>query len=216
MARRDGAGDHRDPASRPRPSRPRPSRRSRPPAAVRITRSRRSTSAARKRLDPVAVDGRHREDRRPGEGRAAEQPPDLGDDLFGPPGAGDIGLGHDRDPVPDLERIEQRQVLDGLGARSVVGRHDQHRGIDLARPDEHVADQPVVPGDVDEVELGAVGQGEVGVADVDGHPAPALLGQPVGVDPGQGPQQRRLAVVDVAGGPDDDGHPASPPRALAR
>ena len=85
-----------------------------------------------------------------------------------------------------------------LGARAVVGGHDQHRRIDLARPDEHVADQPVVARDVDEVELVAVGQRQVRVADVDRHPAPPLLGQPVGVDPGQRPQQRRLAVVDVA------------------
>ena len=47
---------------------------------------------------------------------------------------------------------------------------------------------------------------QVGVADVDRHPPPPLLGQPVGVDPGQRPEQRRLAVVDVAGRPDDDGH----------
>ena len=62
------------------------------------------------------------------------------------------------------------------------------------------------PGDVDEVEHVAVGQREVGVADVDRHPAPPLLGEAVGVDPGQRPEQRRLAVVDVARGPDDDGH----------
>ena len=40
-------------------------------------------------------------------------------------------------------------------------------------------------------------------------PAPLLLGQAVGVDAGQGPEQRRLAVVDVARGPDDDGHAVS-------
>ena len=61
-------------------------------------------------------------------------------------------------PVPDPERVEQREVLDRLGARPVVGGHDEHRRVDLAGADEHVADQPVVPGDVDEVELGAVGQ----------------------------------------------------------
>ena len=62
------------------------------------------------------------------------------------------------------------------------------------------------PGHVDEVDDGPVVEGQVGIADVDRHPAPALLGQPVGVDAGQGPQQRRLAVVDVPGRADDDGH----------
>ena len=109
-------------------------------------------------------------------------------------------------PCRIAERVEQREVLDRLGARPVVGGHDEHRRVDLAGADEHVADQPVVARDVDEVELGAVGERQVGVADVDRHPAPPLLGQPVGVDPGQRPEQRRLAVVDVPGGPDDDGH----------
>ena len=44
----------------------------------------------------------------------------------------------------------------------------------------------------------AVVESEVGVADIDRHPAPPLLRQPVGVDAGQRPQQRRLAVIDVA------------------
>ena len=55
-------------------------------------------------------------------------------------------------PGRDAERVEQREVLERLGARAVVGGHDQHRGIDLAGADEHVADQLVVPGHVDEVD----------------------------------------------------------------
>ena len=61
-------------------------------------------------------------------------------------------------------------------------------------------------GHVDEIELGAVWERQVGVSDVDRHPPPALLGQAIGIDPGQGAQERRLAMVDVAGRPDDDRH----------
>ena len=43
-------------------------------------------------------------------------------------------------------------MLERLGARPVVGGDDEHRRIDLAGPDEHVADQPVVAGHVDEVD----------------------------------------------------------------
>ena len=85
------------------------------------------------RLDPDPVDGRHREDRRPGKRGPREEPRGLRDHLGRPLRPGDVGLGHDRDPVPDRERVEQRQVLRGLRARSVVGRHDQQRGVDLAR-----------------------------------------------------------------------------------
>ena len=105
-------------------------------------------------------------------------------------------------------------MLERLGARAVVGGDDQQRGIDLAGADEHVADELVVARDVDEVELGAVIEREVRVPDVDRHPASTLLGQAVGIDAGQCPEQRRLAVVDVPGRADDDGH-ARPARAWA-
>ena len=143
--------------------------------------------------------------RRPGEQRAdaSTAPRSTRSGVDG------VGLRHDREPVADAERVEQRQVFERLRARAVVGRDDQHRGVDLAGADEHVADQLVVPRDVDEVELGAVVEREVRVADVDRHPAPPFLGQPVGVDAGQRAEQRRLAVVDVAGRADDDGHAPS-------
>ena len=142
-----------------------------------------------------------RSERRPGEQRADRR------DHIVPPGILDgVDLRHDRDPVADPERVEQREVLERLRPRTVVGGDDQQRGIDLAGPDEHVADQLVVPRHIDEVELGPVVEREVRIADVDGHPAALLLGQPVGVDAGQRAQQRGLAVVDVPGRADDDGH----------
>ena len=97
-------------------------------------------------------------------------------------------------------------MLAGLCPRPVVRGDDEEGGVDLPRPDEHVADEPVVTRNVDEVELGSVVQREMGVADVDRHAARPLFRQAVRVDAGQGPEQGGLAVVDVAGGPDDDGH----------
>ena len=73
-------------------------------------------------------------------------------------------------PTSIAERVEELEMLERLGPRPVVGGHDEQRRVDLARPDEHVADQPVVAGHVDEVELGAVVEREVGVPDVDRHP----------------------------------------------
>ncbi len=70
-------------------------------------------------------------------------------------------------------------------------------------PGEHVADEALVPGHVDEGHVGARGQGRPGVAEVDRHAAAALLGPPVGLDPGQRADQGGLAVVDVPGGRDD-------------
>ena len=45
---------------------------------------------------------------------------------------------------------------------------------------------------------------QVRVPDVDRHPAPPLLGQPVRVDAGERAEERRLAVVDVPGRADDE------------
>jgi hypothetical protein len=47
---------------------------------------------------------------------------------------------------------------------------------------------------------------EVREAEIDRDAALALLLQPIGVDAGQRLDERRLAVVDVAGGADDDVH----------
>ena len=73
------------------------------------------------------------------------------------------------EPVGDPERVEQLEMLERLGVRPVVGGDDQQRRVDLARPDEHVADQPVVARDVDEVDDRAVRQRQVRVPDVDRH-----------------------------------------------
>src|SRR5689334_5545722 len=99
-------------------------------------------------------------------------------------------------------------MLVGLRARAIIGGDDEQRGIDLAGADQHVADELVVTGDVDEVDRLAAVDVEMRVAHVDRHATPSLLGEAIRVDAGQGMQQRRLAVIDVAGRADDDGHPS--------
>ena len=60
---------------------------------------------------------------------------------------------------------------------------------------------------IDKAELGAVGQAGVREAEIDRQPAALFLGQPVGIDTGQGAHQRGLAVVDMAGGREDHAAP---------
>ncbi len=119
--------------------------------------------------------------------------------------------------VDQPERVEELEMLQRLGPRTVVGGHHEQHGVDLARPDEHVANQPIVAWNVHEIEHVAIREGQMRIPDLDRHPAATLLGQPVGVDPRERPEQRRLAVVDVARRPDDDGHPrrSAVPRADA-
>ncbi|MNF07219.1 hypothetical protein D3C80_2073530 [compost metagenome] len=59
-------------------------------------------------------------------------------------------------------------------------------------------------GDVDEAgQWRTFGQGCIAVAEIDGHAALALFLAMVTRLPGQGVQQRGLAVVDMAGGAND-------------
>ena len=51
----------------------------------------------------------------------------------------------------------------------------------------------------------AIGQLKAREAEVDGHASFLFFLEAVGVDAGQGAHKRGLAVVDVAGGADDDG-----------
>ena len=97
-----------------------------------------------------------------------------------------------------------REVLARLGHHAFVGRDHQHRQIDAADAGQHVLDEALVAGNVDDLDGEAVRLLEEREAEVDRDAARLLLGQAVGVDAGQRLHERGLAVVDVPGGADDD------------
>ena len=71
------------------------------------------------------------------------------------------------------------------------------------RPGDHRPHELLVPRDVDEREDRPAPLG-VGEAEVDRDPARLLLGETVGVGPGQRLHEGALAVVDVSRGADED------------
>ena len=77
------------------------------------------------------------------------------------------------------------EVLARLRHDRLVGGHDQQHGVDPVRPGEHVADEALVAGDVDERQRRAVGQEAVREAQVDRDPALPLLLEAIGIGPGQ-------------------------------
>ena len=81
---------------------------------------------------------------------------------------------------------------------------DQHGEVDAAGAGQHVLDEALVAGHVDDPDREAARLLEEGEAELDGDAARLLLRQAVGVDAGEGLDQRGLAVVDVAGRADDD------------
>jgi hypothetical protein len=151
-------------------------------------------------VDPSSLDGRRADDRRPRQESPGDEVPDVLLDEVEPLGGRQVALGQGDEPRGEAEQAEDLQVLPGLGHHRVVGGDHQHRQVEPCRAREHVADEPLVAGDVDEGEA-SVAQFDGGEAQVDRDPPPTLVGEPVGVDAGQGPDQGRLAVVDVAGGP---------------
>ena len=161
-------------------------RRARPPAVQKIG-------------ETLAGQGRHRDDRRVGQQRRGR---DAFADFFAhevePIGVDGVDLGQDDDAAVDAEQIEDRQVLDRLRHGTLVGGDDEEGGVDAADTGEHVLDEPLVAGDVDDADSLAARQREPREPEVDRHGPRFFLGQAVGIDAGQRFDQGRFAVVDVA------------------
>ena len=156
------------------------------------------------RVEPLAGLGGDGNDRAVLEEGPAERRPDVLPHQLEPFGLGEVGLGEDDEPRPDLEELADGEVLPGLGHHALVGGDHEHDEVDPAHPGQHVLHEPLVAGHVDDAEGELGAEGQVGEADVDGDPALLLLLQAVGVDAGEGVDEGRLPVVDVAGGARDD------------
>ena len=87
-----------------------------------------------------------------------------------------------------------------LGHHAVVGGDDQQEEVDAGRAGDHGPDEALVARHVDHAQPGPGRQLQLGVAELDGDAALPLLAQAVGVLAGEARDERRLAVVDVAGG----------------
>jgi hypothetical protein len=80
----------------------------------------------------------------------------------------------------------------------VRGDHEQDES-DGPDAGEHVGDEAFVPRHVDESHLATGGKLAPGIPEVDREAPPLLLLPSIGVHPGEADDQRRLAVIDVAG-----------------
>ena len=90
-------------------------------------------------------------------------------------------------------------MFPGLRHDTVIGSYHQQAHLDAGHPPDHILHQPVVPRNIDQGDIA----GQEGKADVDGHAPAFLLGLGVGIHTGEGLDQGRLAMVDVAGQTDD-------------
>ena len=154
----------------------------------------------------------YREHPRAFEGGALEDVLDVGDDQLEPVVVDQVLLGDDGEPAVDSQQVDDRQVLAGLRHHRLVGGDYEQCEVYAADSGQHVVDEPLVAGNVDDADLVAAGQAHPGEAQVDGHAPLLLLAETVGVDPGQCLNKGGLAVVDVPGCANDEQgtRPSSP------
>ncbi len=108
----------------------------------------------------------------------------------------DHGAAHAKD-VQDLE------MLLALGFPPLVGRDHEEHQPNRTHAREHVRDEALVSGNIDEPDLPPARERAPRVPQVDGQAAALLLLPPVGVDAGEAGDERGLAVIHVSGGGDD-------------
>src|SRR5262245_26193798 len=94
-------------------------------------------------------------------------------------------------------------MLPCLRFYGLVGSNYQQEQIDSRGASQHVADKTFVARNIHETELDSVFFKKC-ESEIDGDPAALLFFQAVGMRTGQSFDQRRLAVIDVTGGADND------------
>ena len=113
-------------------------------------------------------------------------------------------LSDDDDALGDVQQGEDAQMFAGLRHKALVRSNHQQGKVDTARTCQHILDEFFMAGHIDDAGLLAVGQVEVGKAQLDGDAALLFFFDTVGFDAGQRLDQGSLSVVDMAGGTDDN------------
>ena len=115
-----------------------------------------------------------------------------------------VGLGDDHHTVLDAQQLQNVQMLNGLGHKTFVCRHDQHGEVDTARACQHILDKLFMSRHVHDTRLGAVGEIQMGKTKLNGNASLLFFFQAVGIDAGQRTDQRSLTVVNVTCRTNDD------------
>jgi hypothetical protein len=127
---------------------------------------------------------------------------DLQADQAGCVGIDEVAFRQGHDAALHAEEPADIEVLSRLRFDGFVGGDHQQHKIDSRCTCEHVADETLVPRHVDKSKADAAFFQER-EAQIDGDAAALLLLQAVGMRAGQGFDQRRLAVVNMAGSADN-------------
>ena len=132
----------------------------------------------------------HLDERGVPERRVLKDRCDIGFREGGPFVIHEIALGERDDAAVDAEDPEDGEVLARLRHHSFVERDDQQHRVDRSDTREHVADEVLMAGDVDDTHVAAAGKLEPREAEVDRHAALALLVQAIRVYSGERGDER--------------------------
>ena len=93
-------------------------------------------------------------------------------------------------------------MLTSLRHGTIVDGYDQQPEVDGGNSGEHVAHEAVMAGDVHEPERVSFTQILISEAEIDSEAALSLLGQSIGVHPGERAHEKCFSMIDVTGGSD--------------
>jgi hypothetical protein len=106
--------------------------------------------------------------------------------------------------VPDAQQGADLHVFAGLGHDPFVGGDHHADDVDARGAGDHVLDELLVAGYVDDAQVAAAGKVQRGKAQFDGDAALLLFFETVGVGAGDGLDQAGLSVVNMSGGAEND------------
>ena len=143
------------------------------------------------------------DDRRVFEKRSSDEILDFGARQFQQFFINQIGFRQRHQSRFDAQQTADVEVFARLRHDGFIRRDDEHHEIKPMRAGQHILDEALVPRHVDKAEA-IIANGEVGKAYVNGDAARFFFFEAVGVNACEGFDQRRLPVIDVPGGADDD------------
>jgi hypothetical protein len=109
-----------------------------------------------------------------------------------------LGDGHHTRLYP--KHLDGREVLRGLGHPTLIGSDHEQAHRHPPCPCEHVLDEALMARHIDNAHFTPRGKGQPGKAEIDCQPSSLFLLETVGIDAGQGLNQRRFSVIDMSGG----------------
>ena len=113
-------------------------------------------------------------------------------------GLDQIDLARNDDDAPHVEKPQNREMLERLRHDSFAGIHDEQQELHTGRARQHVVQETLVPGHIDDAALGFVAETEVGEAQIERHASPSLLLPAIGIRSGQCLDECRFSVIDVS------------------